>query len=242
MSTEYICEVSGRRYKTARGARESAKRERLRSYQRNYVRLNASTAQEFLNLMVEKSKEFYGWDMKLEYKKSSLLFWKNHKLEDKALSIEAEMWLSTNEEKGSRKNISHLISRHFERVDTSLTWEEVKHFSIPGAYKTIKFVLTLGDFPKLLESYKKFSEQQSEYITFLDKRSKASTDGTKFVASREDYKSMVEERIKIEKSLQKYNREIDKMFEYYKDGYMRLWECSNGKAPEIDPELSKTFG
>jgi hypothetical protein len=194
--------------------------------------------------MVEKSKEFYGWDMKLEYRNSGFYHWQSDKkqVKDKILVVEASMWLSINGKKDSRKMISYFISRHFECVDTSFTWEEVKHFSIPGAYKTIKFKLTLGDFPKLLESYKKFLEQQSEYITFLDKRSKASTDGTKFVNSREDYKSMVEERIKLEKSLQKHNQEIEKMFEYYKDGYMRLWECSNGKAPEIDPELSKTFG
>ena len=152
------------------------------------------------------------------------------------------MWLSINKEKVRIKNISHFISRHFERVNTSFTREEVKDFSIPGVYKTIKFELTLGDFPKLLESYKKFLEQQFKYITFLDKRSKARTDATEFVESREDYKSMVEERIKIEKSLQKHNQEIEKMYDYYKDGYMRLWECSNGKAPEIDRELSETFG
>ena len=242
MSTEFICEVSGRRYKTARGARESAKRERLREYQRNYVRLNASTAQEFLNLMVEKSKEFYGWDMELELKISRFDYSERSKknIEDKVLSVEAYIGLSINRRKGRKEMMYYFIPKHFKGVYTSCFWKEVRHYSMKSQ-NTIQFRLFLGDFPKLLESYKKFLEQQSKYSNFVDKRCKANTDGTKFAESREDYKSMVEERIRIENSLQKHNQEIGKMYEYYKDGYMMLWECSNGKAPEIDPELSDSF-
>jgi len=169
MSTEYICEVSGRRYKTARGARESAKRERLRSYQRNYVRLNASTAQEFLNLMVEKSKEFYGWDMELELKTSSFGYWQNQKqnTEDKILTIEAKMWLSINRKSGQRKKICYFIRDHFESVNLSFDWLEVRDFDVPGVYKTVKFQLTLKNFPKLLENYEKFLAQQYAYNEYI---------------------------------------------------------------------------
>lgn len=244
MSAEFICEVSGRRYKTARGARESAKRERLRLYQRNFVRLNSGTAQEFVDLMVEKSKEFYGWDMKLELKNSSFDYWQKQKNrnKDKTLTIEAHMGLSINRESGKRKKICYFLSEHFEGVNCSYTWEEVHQFSIPGAYKTIKFYLTLGDFPKLLENYEKFLEQQSEYFKFVDKKRKAGSDAKQFVETRSDYKELWEHRERIEKMLQSHQVEMKKMFDYYEDGYMRLWECSNGKAPEIDAELRDTFG
>jgi hypothetical protein len=243
MPTEYICEVSGRRYKTARGAIESAKRERLRSYQRNYVRLNAGTAQRILDLMVEKSKEFYGWDMKLEIKNSSFDYWQSQKkhIKDKILTVEAHMELSINKEKGRRKKMCYFISEHFEGVHSSFSFEEVKHFSIPGACKTIRFQLTLGDFPKLLENYEKFLEQQSKYHEFVDKKRKANSDAKQFVETRSDYRELWEHKERIEKMLQSHQVEMKKMFDYYQDGYMRLWECSNGKAPEIDAELSETF-
>ena len=244
MPTEYICEVSGRRYKTARGAIESAKRERLRSYQRNYVRLNASTAQNFLDLLVEKSKEFYGWDMKLEIKNSSFDYWQSQKkhIKDKVLSVEAHMELSINRKKSSRKKICLFLSEHFEGVYPSYTWEEVKDFNVPGACKTIKFNLTLDDFPKLLENYEKFLEQQSRYYEFSDKKRKAHGDAKQFVQTRPDYKEMEEENTRIEKMLQNHRVEMKKISDYYEEGYMRLWECSNGKAPEVDPDLSYTFG
>jgi hypothetical protein len=244
MSAEFICEVSGRRYKTARGARESAKRERLREYQRTFVRLNAGTAQDFLDLMVEKSKEFYGWDMSLEIKNSSFDYWQSQKkhIKDKILTVEAHMELSINKEKGSRKKMCYFIPEHFEGLHFSFSWEEVRHFSIPGACKTIKFQLTLGDFPKLLENYEKFLEQQSNYYKFMDKKRKANSDAKQFVETRLDYKELCEQEKRIEKMLQDHRVEMKKMFDYYEGGYMRLWECSNGKAPEIDAELSDTFG
>lgn len=241
MSTEYICEVSGRRYKTARGARESAKRERLRSYQSNYVRLNASTAQEFLNLMVEKSKEFYGWDMELYLKNSSFDLWQNRKqsTKDKVLSIEAEMLLSVNKKYGRRKRICYFIPGYFEGVNLSFHWNEIRDFS--EEFRTVKFELTLNNFPKLLENYEKFLEQQSAHYKYLDTKRKASADAKHFVESRPDYQSRREEEDKIQSILDKHRQKTKELVNYYTDGYMSLWECSNGSAPRVDMGLSDTF-
>lgn len=244
MSAEFICEVSGRRYKTARGARESAKRERLREYQRNYVRLNAGTAQEFVDLMVEKSKEFYGWDMSLEIKNSSFDFWQNREqnTKDKVLTVEARMWLSINRRSGQRKKICYFIRDHFEGVDLSFDWLEVRNFGVPGAYKTVKFQLTLKNFPKLLENYEKFLEQQSAYHKYIDAKRKASVDAKHFVESRPDYQSRWEEEKKIQEMLDKHKLQMRKLSDYYLEGYMRLWELSNGGSPEVDKDLFATFG
>lgn len=242
MSNEYICEVSGRRYKTARGARESAKRERLRSYQRNYVRLNAGTTQEFVDLMVDKSKEFYGWDMALVVRNSSFDYWQNQKqsIENKVLSIEAGMWLSVNKKYGRRKRICYFIPGYFEGVNLSYDWNEVKDFN--EEFRTVKFHLTLKDFPKLLENYKKFLAQQSANYGYLDTKRKASSDARHFVESRPDYQSRREEESKIQSILDDHQRKTKELVNYYTDGYMSLWECSNGSAPMIDPDLHDTFG
>ena len=241
MSTEFICEVSGRRYKTARGARESAKRERLRSYQRDYVRLNAGTAQEFIDLMVEKSKEFYGWDMELELKSSGFDYWQNQKqsTEDKVLSIEAEMLLSINKKYGGRKRICYFILGYFEGVNLSFGWNEVRYFS--EKFRKVKFHLTLKNFPKLLENYEKFLEQRSANYVYLDTKHKAKNDAKNFVESRPDLQSRREEEDKILSILDKHRQKTKELVNYYTDGYMSLWECSNGSAPRVDMELSDTF-
>jgi len=242
MSAEYVCEVSGRRYKTARGARESAKRERLRSYQCDYVRLNAGTAQEFIDLMVEKSKEFYGWDMELYLKNSSFDYWQNQKqsTEDKVLSIEAEMLLSVNKKYGRRKRICYFIPGYFEGVNLSPDWDEVRDFS--EKFRKVKFHLTLKNFPKLLENYEKFLEQQSAYHKYIDAKRKASVDAKHFVESRPDYQSRWEEEKKIQEMLDKHKLQMRKLSDYYLEGYMRLWELSNGDSPEVDKDLFSTFG
>lgn len=241
MSVEYVCEVSGRRYKTARGARKSAKRERLREYQRNYVRLNAGTTQEFLDLMVEKSKEFYGWDMELKIKKSGFDHWQSieENIEDKVLLVEAYMRLSINRRKGRNEVMYYFIPKYFKDVHPSCFWREVKDYSMQS--KKIEFRLTLGCFPKLLENYKKFLEQQSEYFKFIEKKRKASSDARQFVESRPDYRKLLEHRKRIEGMLRSHEVKMKKMFDYYEDGYIRLWECSNGEVPEIDFDLRDTF-
>ncbi len=241
MSTEFICEVSGRRYKTARGARESAKRERLREYQRNYVRLNAGTAQEFIDLMVKKSKEFYGWDMELDLGTLGFDYWQNqkHKKEDKVFSIEAKMWLSINKKRGKRKRICYLIAEHFEGVNLGFHWYDVNDFSKKP--RSVKFELTLKNFPKLLENYEKFLAQRSVWFDYIGAKSKAREDAKYFLESRPDFQSRCEEESRILSILDKHRQKTRELADYYKDGYMRIWECSNGSAPEVDKELSDMF-
>jgi len=191
--------------------------------------------------MVEKSKEFYGWDMKLDLKNSGFDHWQNQKqsTKDKVLSIEAGMWLSVNKKYGRRKRICHFIPGYFEDVNLSFNWNEVKDFSEES--RAVKFQLTLKNFPKLLENYEKFLEQRSAHYEYLDKKHKASADAKYFVESRPDYQSRREEEDKIYSILDKHRQKTIELVNYYTNGYMSLWECNNGSAPRVDMELSDTF-
>jgi hypothetical protein len=81
----FICPYSGKSFKTKRGAEESAKKcelqtkekeynkiqaaktEEILETQRNFIRLNAKSIKDFKPLIEEKAKEFYGWDVKIDF-------------------------------------------------------------------------------------------------------------------------------------------------------------------------------
>lgn len=108
-------------------------------------------------------------------------------------------------------------------------------------YKTVKFQLTLKNFPKLLENYEKFLAQQYAYNEYIYTKRKASADAKHFVESRPDFQSRREEEEKIQSILDKHRQKTKELVNYYTDGYMSLWECNNGSAPKVDMELSDTF-
>jgi hypothetical protein len=192
--------------------------------------------------MVEKSKEFYGWDMELDLKNSSGFdYWQNQKqsIKDKVFYIEAEMWLSVNKKYGRRKRICYFIPGYFEGVNLSFDWNEVKDFSEKS--RAVKFQLTLKNFPKLLENYEKFLEQRSALYEYLDRKHKAKDDAKCFVESRPDYQSRREEEDKIRSILDKHRQKTEELVNYHTNGYMSLWKCSNGSGPRIDMELSDMF-
>lgn len=243
MSTEYVCEVSGRKYKTAGGARKSTRREKLREYQLNYVRLNSRTVSEFLSLMSKKGKEFHDCDLDLDFISSGFDYWKSSKanIEEKTLRVEVGLRLKVNKRHNKRKKLHDYIQSHFCCVRMSYDWTDLESFSLCDNYKKVSFYLTLGDFPGLLKNYKTFLKQESDLYDFLETKMKATRDAKTFAQSRPEYEEMAKRKEEISNALLKNEKAMSETIKYYSEGYMRLWECSNRNCPEIDQDLEKTF-
>lgn len=238
MVTEYVCEVTGRKYKTKRGAENSAKRERLLDWQRNYFRLNATSVEHLVELMVEKGREFWGWDLQVNGLKQYGSFTSNQG------KVYIKFFLSFKIRPEKRHNKHTLIAEylifHVLGLEAMSNWTSFHSHKVMDNYCTMTFWFYPDKFPLINDKYIEYCDSMIRYKKWEDEKSVVDLEALRFLRSREDFK-MVQKRIEIleqQLALAKNTKyEIEK---YYKKGYNELW-ASKALEPVIDGEMDKMF-
>lgn len=232
----YTCSLSGRVYKTRRGALNSEERER----RKDYIRLHTETPQHFAALLVEKGKEFWGWDVEVSIEKHEVCkesFWTDE--QDLGVKVMLNMRLDCNRRVGKSRWLTDYLRGHINglgRYDRS--WHEVRYAKISTVMETLW--LPFSEFPLLSANYDKYSEQQKMTYKWLDEKSKVNEEGKYFAASREEYKELDLKLRELYKLRDELDSKRDKLMSYFKDGYVSLWECQN-PAPHKDKYLFDAF-
>jgi len=238
MATEFVCEVTGRKYKTKRGAEDSAKRERLLDWQRNYFRLNATSVEHLVELMGEKGKEFWGWDLEV-----GELMHRGSMTISSGKSI-IKFFLSLKLVPGKRYNkhtrIGEYILAHVSGLDASFNWTSFRDQSISGRYSSITFSFDPEKFPLIKEKYVAYCRSVSDYNEWEKEKSVVELEAVKFARKQEEYK-MADRRITLlEHQLDIARNTRNNIAKYFVKGYNKLW-LDRVPEPLIDEKLVRMF-
>lgn len=233
----YTCTLSGRVYKTRRGALNSEERER----RKDYIRLHTETPQHFVALLVEKGKEFWGWDIKVDIEKYEVCkeyFWSNS--QEQGVKVTLMIQLDCNRRVRKKQWLTDYLRDHIKglgRYDRS--YHEMRYAKTETVMETLW--LPFSQFPLLSANYDKYSEQMKITHEWLNEKNKVNEEGKYFAASREEYKELNLKLQEIEKARRKLVSKQNELVSYFKDGYVSLWECQN-PAPHKDKYLCDAFG
>lgn len=238
MTTEYVCEVTGRKYKTKRGAENSAKRERLMKSQRNYFRLNATSVEHLVELMVEKGREFWGWDLEV-----SGLRHLGSLTTSSGKSI-VKFFLSFKLVPGKRYNkhtrIGEYILAHVSGLNSSFNWTSFRDQTITGRFCSMTFSFDPERFPLINEKYVTYCRSVSDYNEWEKEKSAVELEAVKFAKKQENYE-MADKRVSIlEHQLDIARRTRNDIARYFVKGYGKLW-LDQVPAPLIDETLDRMF-
>lgn len=233
----FTCSLSGRVYRTRRGALNSEERER----RKDYIRLHTTTPQHFVELLVEKGKEFWGWDVEAYLEKTEVCkesCWSDKP--DLGVRVRLNIYLDCNKRVGKNKWLTDYLRSHINglgRYDHS--WHRMWYAKTTSVPETLW--LSFSQFPLMSENYNKYCAQKDSTFEWLNQKSKVTREGSYFATSREEYVELDEEIQKINKIRDELVRKQSEVVDYFKKGYVSLWECQN-PAPEKDSYLRKAFG
>lgn len=238
VATEFVCEVTGRKYKTRRGAENSMKRERLLEWQRNYFRLNATSVEHLVELMVEKGREFWGWDLRinsLEHFGSSI---------SNMGKVYVKFALSFKLKPVKRHNKHTLIAEymiyHVLGLEAMSNWTSFHSHKVMNTNCEMTFYLYPDKFPLINEKYLKYCDSVLEYKKWEDEKSVVDLEALRFLRTQEDFE-MVDNRIRLlEQQLDIAKGTKYEIERYYKGGYKRLW-ASKAPEPVIDEGMDRMF-
>ncbi len=238
MATEFVCEVTGRKYKTKRGAEDSAKRERLLDWQRNYFRLNATSVEHLVELMGEKGKEFWGWDLEVDElrHRGSIATSSGKSFVKFSLSLK----LVPGKRHNKHTRIGEYILAHVYGLDASFNWTSFRDQSISGRYSSMTFSFDLEKFPLIKEKYVAYCRSVSDYNEWEKEKSVVELEAVKFARKQEDYE-IADKRISVlEHQLDIARNTRNNIAKYFVRGYNKLW-LDQVPEPPIDKSLDRMF-
>jgi hypothetical protein len=238
MATEYVCEVTGKKYKTARGAKDSAKRERLLDWQRNYFRLNATSVEHLVELMAEKGKEFWGWDLEVSELRHRGCF--ETSIGKPFVRFSLSLKLVPGKRYNKHTRIGEYILSHICGLDALFNWTSFRDQSISGRYSVMTFSFNLERFPLIKEKYVSYSRSVSDYNEWEKEKSVVELEAVRFSKRQEDYE-MADHRVAIlEHQLDIARNTRNEIAKYYVNGYNKLWR-NQAPEPQIDEKLDRMF-
>lgn len=238
VATEYICEVTGRRYKTKRGAENSAKRERLLEWQRNYFRLNATSVKHLVELMVEKGREFWGWDLKI----SSLEHLGSSTSNMGKVYVKFALSFKLRPVKRHNKHtfIAEYLNYHVLGLGAMQNWTTFHSHKVIDNNCELTFYLYPEKFPLINEKYPEYCDSVLEYKKWEDEKSVVDLEALRFLRTQEDFK-MVQKRIDtLQQQLDIAKNTKYEIERYYKRGYKELW-ASKVPEPMVDEGMDRMF-
>lgn len=238
MATEYVCEVTGRKYKTRRGAENSEKRERLMESQRNYFRLNATSVEHLVDLMIEKSKVFWGWDLDVvEFRHLGSITTSSGK---SIVRFSVSLKLIPGKRYNKHTRIGEYILAHISGLGASFNWTSFRDQSIIGRYSSMTFSFDTEKFPLIKEKYVAYCRSVSDYNEWEKEKSVVELEAVKFARKQEEYK-MADRRITLlEHQLDIARNTRNDIARYYVKGYNKLW-LDQVPEPSIDETLDRMF-
>lgn len=238
MATEYVCEVTGKKYKTKRGAENSAKRERLLDWQRNYFRLNATSVEHLVELMVEKGREFWGWNLKV----NDLKHYGTNTSSQGKVSIKFALSFKFRPEERHNKHtlIVEYLIYHVLGLEAMSNWTSFHSHKVMDNYCTLIFYFYPDKFPLINSKYVEYCDSVIEFNKWENEKSVVDLEALRFLRLQEDFK-MVENHIRtLEQKLDIARNTKYEIEKYYKNGYKELW-VSRVPEPQIDEEIDKMF-
>jgi hypothetical protein len=239
--TLYVCKVTGRTYKTERGARNSEARESVKLRQRDYAKENASTLEELMNIIIQKSKEFYGWDVVVHHVSEIKVVEKSKN--DLGLRFKLSFNLYPGRKVGQRRTITHFLCDGFSGLQQHwYDWRTFRDQNLTGRPCNADMFIPFKDFPRIHEKYQ-------EYISLCEHEKSYRARETEIGREAEWFTMQLPE-------LQKQNKEVNRAYKYLEEQrkllqeirdyntryYMELWRRSEGPGPNIPRELEGMFG
>ena len=233
----YTCPLSGRIYKTKRGALRSEEREQ----RKDYIRLHTTTPQHFVELLVSKGKEFWGWDVEVDLERVEVCkesSWSDS--QDLGVRVRLNVRLDCNRRVAKNQWLTDYLRSHINglgRYDRS--WHRMWYAKTTAVPETLW--LPFSEFPLMSENYNKYCAQKDSTYEWLNEKSRVTREGSYFATSREEYKELDAEIQKINKIRDELIDRQNEIVGYFKKGYVSLWECQN-PAPQKDSDLCRAFG
>ncbi|MCP3699150.1 MAG: hypothetical protein GY920_11430 [Aliivibrio sp.] len=217
----YTCPISGRVYKTKRGALNSEEREK----KKEYIRLNSTSPNHFLNLFVEKCEEFWGWDVVI--KEPYDVF--NCRISDYFITMEASVSINFSK-KIKEGSVSKILQSHINGV-------QFVNFT---KRNLVTFILNLSEFPLMAEKTREYLEFNKSFREWSVKKSWVFNEGHEFSEERGDIIDMKNKIRALENQLRELKTTFSERTEYYSEGYSMLWE-SNNPEPSTDIRIKEEF-
>lgn len=272
--TMYKCPETGKLYKTKRGAENSAKRvrdERDREllaigfdpnqidYQRDYVRLNATSPKHIVELVTQKAEEFWGLAVKkfdyrgvyINYsdsKNCTVISFSSCEIEvDARSSSRLEYMRRLAKADGNRwfsePSISDLLFDRmgFKGFETGsgcpgrCSDKESSGYSFQMSLQA-----RLEDFPIIRKRYGEWKAHEDEYDRYVSNRDRAKNYGLKLARSTPEYDKLMELQGYHEACGAIIRDSIRNLEDHYVDGLVEKWGKVN---PEVvkDSELWEMF-
>jgi len=264
--TMFKCPETGKLFKTERGAENSAKRTRDSKElsllatgfdpsgfeaQRDYVRLNATTPLDVMNLVEEKAEEFWGLKItamsvgrvSVSYGGDSMSFGQCHiEVSSKGSCRLAYMreQARINKDKWYRDpSISDLLfgSMGFRGLETGGGCP-----GICGDYP-LRMSLTarLEEFPLIAKRHRDWVAHKSEYDRYKAGLGRTERYGAALARSTAELERLVELRAYHRKCEEAVKKSIHELESYYVGGLVQKWEMVNPPV-EKNTELWEMFG
>lgn len=242
----FTCELTGKVYKTKRGALQSAKREMLRREQAEYIRLHAESPVHFLELLADKGKEFWGWEVK-----TSLL----------SVELREEIWGHFDFGLKVKFKIKAVFPKRVKKSEILCEYLR-NHFNCLGAVSDNPWAtlsdashnaivqsawLSFAKFPKLKEKHDEYCKFKIIRSNWMNEKLQIEREARMFAFSQKDYVEVSKEINEISKQIESLNREMSKLTSnrrdlelYYTTGYVSFWE--NLTPEPFNGALCESFG
>jgi hypothetical protein len=272
--TMFKCPETGKLFKTERGAKNSAKRARddkelsvlakgfdLSGFeaQQDYVRLNATSPHQVMDLVTQKAEEFWGLKITMSTEGSTSI----HHGRGSSMEI---AFGQCHIEVDSSESCMIAYLREQARISKDKYYRDPSIYNMlfgsmgfkgfdsnggnPGRCKDsghlgypllMSFRAQLEGFPLIAERYRDWTTHRDEYDRYVGEKSMAEGYGICLARSSMEYGKL--------KELSTYHRNCDEVvrksfFElerYYVDGLVKKWEVVNPPV-EKDTELWEMFG
>ena len=235
-----MCKVTGKTYKTEKGARNSEARESVKLRQRNYARENASTLEELMNIIIQKSKEFYGWDVVVHHVSEIKVVEKN--FDDLGLRFKLSFNLYPGKKVGRYRLVTEFLCGGFSGLQQYWgNWKSFRDQNLTGKPCNADMFISFSDFPRIHKNYKKYISLCETKNSYKVKEIKIREEAELFTNQLREY--LEQEKIVSEmyKSLEVQRELLSKIKNHNVMSYVNLWRRSQGPGPEIPSELGDMF-
>jgi len=237
----YVCEVTGRTYKTERGARNSEARESIKLRQRNYARENASTLEELMNIIIQKSKEFYGWDVVVHRVSEIKVAERN--LDDLGLRFKLSFNLYPGKKVGQYRYLTRLLCEGFSGLQEYWgNWKTFRDQNLTGKPCNADIFISFSDFPRIHENYNKYISLCEAKKSYRDIENGVRGEAEVFTVQLPEHRKQCKVVDEAYGYLEEQRKILQEISDYNVRSYMELWRRSRGTQPEIPAELEGMFG
>lgn len=256
--TMYRCSETGKLFKTSRGAKSSSERalkkkladsidRDLLAAQRDYVRLNATSPQEIIELVKSKAEEFWGLKVEsFQHSRASVLY--SNQLRGFIIHF-GRCSIQVDGSKSSR--IKAISSRGWhpsigELLFDGLGFKGLERGSgCPGRCNEYKFDMDLrarlDQFPIIEAHYKDWVKHKEEYDSYQDSMRNVAHFGKILAVSTPEFKSLENLKKYYVSCADSIRSSMAEVEEHHSDKFLEKWKTVNPEV-ERDLDLWNKFG